>query len=64
MFCPNCGRGLPGDSLFCDECGEKILPPEVKAQAVEQSGVESTEAAPAVPASEDAPKPKKKKQVL
>ena len=64
MFCPNCGRELPDDSQFCDECGEKILPPEVEAQAVEQSAVESTEAASIEPAVEDAPKPKKKKRGL
>ncbi len=25
MYCPNCGRKLDDDALFCDECGTKIM---------------------------------------
>lgn len=24
IFCPNCGTQLPGDALFCGECGYRI----------------------------------------
>ena len=24
MFCPNCGKELPGDSAFCEFCGAKL----------------------------------------
>lgn len=26
MFCPNCGKPLPDDSVFCDQCGASIEP--------------------------------------
>lgn len=25
MYCPNCGKKLADDALFCDECGTKIV---------------------------------------
>ena len=64
MFCPNCGRELPDNSLFCYECGEKALPPEEGARPIEQSAAERTDDTPAESAVEGAPKPKKKKRGL
>ncbi len=28
MFCPNCGKQLLDDAVFCEQCGEKISPVE------------------------------------
>jgi len=25
LFCPNCGKEIPGDSTFCSYCGYKIV---------------------------------------
>ena len=35
MFCPNCGRNLPDDSRFCDNCGHavQIVTPPVAPEA-------------------------------
>ena len=30
MFCPNCGKEIEDDSLFCNKCGSKILNEEIK----------------------------------
>ncbi len=29
MFCPNCGNEIPNGSTSCENCGVKLIPPEI-----------------------------------
>lgn len=59
-ICPKCGSPIPGDAVFCMNCGEKI---ETAAPEADSAPAEITpaEEAPIPPAGK---KPKKKKAVL
>ena len=46
MFCPNCGRQLPDDSAFCEQCGTQIEP-EQGANVVNESQTAPPKAPPA-----------------
>lgn len=41
MFCPECGKEIPDDSVFCPECGARIDEPEENS-AVQRNAGQST----------------------
>ena len=61
IFCVKCGSQNPGDSLFCNECGAKLLAPSVKSGGASASTpaapAPSTPAPAPAPASAPAPTP-------
>ena len=55
MFCPNCGKEIPDNAKFCEECGAKIFQPddiveesvqEPVQEPVEEPAVEGTHVTP------------------
>jgi len=47
MFCPECGKSIPGESAFCPECGYTLLPDQGNQGSVAAS--QAAQASPPVP---------------
>lgn len=41
MFCPKCGKGLPDNAMFCDNCGTRLVPDVSSEENVQQASWEN-----------------------
>lgn len=41
MFCPKCGKGLPDNAMFCDNCGTRLVPDVSSEEKVQQASWEN-----------------------